>query len=145
MKTFFASIFIATALLCGVTSCDKVEDNGRFAGMWQLTEWKRLPDGQVVADRYKSIYHKEYDGIYYSVQLDLMAFNGRSQYLARFRRTADSLFIGTVYHGPKDDIVDYDALADYGVPGDGKFAIDKLTRSALVLRSDTAQLTFRKY
>ena len=125
-------------MLCGVTSCDKVEDNGSFAGMWQLTEWKHLPEGNVVADKY--------DGIYYSVQLDLMAFNGKgSQYLARFRRTADSLSIGTVYHGPKDDIVDYDALADYGVPSDGKFAIDKLTRSALVLRSDTAQLTFRKY
>ena len=137
MKKVFTIILIATALLCGVTSCDKVEDNGSFAGMWQLTEWKHLPEGNVVADKY--------DGIYYSVQLDLMAFNGRSQYLARFRRTADSLFIGTVYHGAKDDIVDYDELAKYGVPGDGKFAIDKLTRSALVLRSDTAQLTFRKF
>ena len=64
MKTFFASILIATALLFGVTSCDKVEDNGRFAGMWQLTEWKRLPDGQGVADRYKSIYHKDIAYIY---------------------------------------------------------------------------------
>ena len=137
MKKFFASILIATAVMCGVISCDKVEDNGDFAGMWQLTEWKHLPDGQIVADKY--------NGIYYSVQLDLMAFNGKSQYLARFRRTADSLFIGTVYHGPKDDIVGYEELAPYGVPSDGKFAIDKLTRSALVLRSDTAQLTFRKY
>lgn len=139
MKKVFTKILIATALVCGITSCDKVEDNGSFAGMWQLTEWKHLPDGEIVADKYSK------PALYYSVQLDLMAFNGRSQYLARFRRTADSLFIGTVYHGPKDDIVGYDELAEYGVPGDGKFAIDKLSRSSLVLRSDTAQLTFRKF
>ena len=138
MKKTFTIILIAIALLGGVTSCDKVEDNGNFAGMWQLTEWKHLPDNKVVADKY--------DGIYYSVQLDLMAFNGRgSQYIARFSLRNDSLFIGTVYHGPKDDIVGYDELARYGVPSDGKFAVGQLTRSSLVLRSDTAQLTFRKF
>ncbi|MBO4593791.1 MAG: lipocalin-like domain-containing protein [Bacteroidaceae bacterium] len=136
MKKLILYILILCPLFCFI-GCDKLETNGDFAGMWQLTEWKNLADGQIVADKH--------DGIYYSVQLDLMAFNGKDQYLARFRRTSDSLFIGTVYHGPKDDIVGYDELAKYGVPADGKFAIERLTKQALILRTDDVRLTFRKY
>ena len=138
MEKFFAKILIAATVICGFTSCDKVENNGKFAGMWQLTEWKHLPDGRIEKGKESRIY--------YCVQLDLMEFRGAgSSYLSRFRRTADSLLIGTVYHGPKDDIVGYEELAKYGVPGNGKFALDKLTSTSLVLRSDTAQLTFRKF
>jgi len=50
-----------------------------------------------------------------------------------------------VYHGSKDEIVDITELAPFGVPADGKFAIDKLSKQTLVLRSDDAVLTFRKY
>ena len=134
MKKIIFTLLLLPLLLTG---CDKMEDNGDFAGQWQLTEWKNLADGQIVADKTT--------GIYYCVQLDLMSFQYKKQYLARFRRTSDSLFIGTVYYGSKDEIVGYDQLADCGVPANGKFAIDRLTRKALVLRSDDAVLTFRKY
>ena len=138
MNKTILKFLVVSALLLFMASCDKVEDNGNFAGQWQLTEWKHLPDGKVVADKYSRIF--------YSVQLDLMEFRGSgNSYLSRFRRTADSLFIGTVYHGPKDDIVGCEELAPYGVPSDGSFAIEKLSKQALVLRTDTAQLTFRKY
>ena len=124
-------------------SCDKIDDNGDFGGMWQMTEWKRIHDGEILADKYS--------GIYWSVQLDLMQFGlnksnyNNDFYLARFKRTTDSLSLGTVYSRPNDDIVGYDVLAPYGVPDNGKFAIDKLSHSALILRSKDAVLTFRKY
>ena len=41
--------------------------------------------------------------------------------------------------------MDIEELAPFGVPADGKFAIDKLSKQALVLRTDEAVLTFRKY
>lgn len=132
----FLFVFVSNLFVC----CDKMDDNGAFGGMWQMTEWKHIPDGEILADKYS--------GIYWSVQLDLMQFGlGHTTgfFLARFKRTSDSLFIGTVYSRPNDDIVGYDAIAKYGVPNDGKFAIDKLSHSALVLRSKDAVLTFRKY
>ena len=136
MKKLF--VFMLLPIL--FVACNKMDDNGDFGGMWQMTEWKQLSDGKIVADKY--------NGIYWSVQLDLMKFGlGHSTgfYLARFKRTADSLLIGTVYLPPKDDIVGYDAVASYGVPDDGKFAIEKLSKQTLVLRSKEAVLTFRKY
>ena len=126
------------AVVGGLVFCDKVEDNGNFAGQWQLTEWKSLPDGQVKYDKYSRIY--------YCVQLDLMEFRGLGDsYLTRFHRTADSLKIGTVYHGSRDEIVGIEELAKYGVPSDGGFAIERLSKQALVLSSDTVRLTFRKF
>ena len=139
MRNSITKILLVATLLLGMGSCDKMEDNGDFAGLWYLSEWKSLPDGEIKADKYNRIF--------YAVQLDLMEFKGcgHGSYLSRFRRTADSLFIGTVYHGSKDDIVDIEELAPFGVPADGKFAIDKLSKQALVLRTDEAVLTFRKY
>lgn len=139
MRNSIIKILLVATLLLGMGSCDKMEDNGDFAGLWYLSEWKNLPDGEIKADKQNRIF--------YAVQLDLMEFKGggHGSYLSRFRRTADSLFIGTVYHGPKDDIVDIEELAPFGVPADGKFAIDKLSKQALVLRTDEAVLTFRKY
>ena len=135
MKKLF-KILLIMATLHAMGSCEKMETNGDFAGMWQLTEWKDLSDSRIVADKYSKIF--------YCVQLDLMDFRSNDSYLARFRRTADSLFIGTVYHGAGDNIVSIEELAKFGVPADGKFAIDRLNKQALVLRSDDALLTFRK-
>lgn len=133
-------LLISIICLFACTSCDKIDNNGDFGGMWQLTEWKQLPDGKIIADKY--------NGIYWSVQLDLMQFGlGHTIgfYLARFKRTPDSLVIEKVYSRPYDEIVVFDSVASYGVPADGKFAIEKLTKGALVLRSKEAVLTFRKY
>lgn len=139
MRNSITRILLVATLLLGMGSCDKMEDNGNFAGLWYLNEWKSLPDGEIKADKQNRIF--------YAVQLDLMNFRGggHGSYLSRFRRTTDSLFIGTVYHGSKDEIVDITELAPFGVPADGKFAIDKLSKQTLVLRSDDAVLTFRKY
>ena len=139
MKKTIYLILCAAVFALSMVSCDKIDDNGDFGGMWQLTEWKRLPDGQKVCDKFTK------PALFYCVQLDLMEFRRSDSHLARFSLRKDSLFIGTVYHGPKDDIVGYDELAPYGVPSDGKFAVDRLTRSTLILRSDTALLTFRKF
>lgn len=123
-------------------SCDKEDDNGRLGGLWQMKEWKAVPSGEIKAT-------KE-DRIFYSVQLDLMKFQkigdtGSDYFLSRFSHKGDSLIIGTVYSRPKDSIVSVSLLAPYGVPADGRFHIDHLSDHTLVLSSDSALLTFRKY
>ncbi len=131
-----------TILLCLVMmwSCDKADDNGALGGMWQLTEWKTVPDGNVVAT-------KE-DAIFYSVQLDLIKFSRNNDistyHLARFSHKGDSLFVGKAYARPLDKEVPHTELAKYGVPASGGFAIE-LSSKHMVLRSKEAVLKFRKY
>lgn len=135
LKTMILSCYAVTLL-----SCDKVDDNGDLGGMWQLTEWKAVPDGTVVAT-------KE-DAIFYSVQLNLMKFSRDNDlsncHLARFSHKGDSLFVGKVYARPLDKEVQVADLAKYGVPASGRFAIE-LNSKHMVLRSDEAVLKFRKY
>lgn len=135
---FLSVLAIATCLL--TISCDKVDDNGDLGGLWQLTEWKSLPDGEIKATKKQ--------GIYYAVQLDLLKLNASGNgtfYLTRFKHTRDSLIIGTIYKRPDENIVPYTELARFGVPDDGGFAIERLTSHTLILRSKEARLTFRKY
>ena len=140
MKTVFQYIIV---LLLSTTflACDKLDDNGDLGGLWQMTEWKSLPDGTIKATKQ--------DAIFYAVQLDLMKFSinydDETYHLARFKHKGNTLEIGTVYTRPDETIVPASALAKYGVPASGKFIIDKLSSSEMVLRSDDAILKFRKY
>lgn len=139
IKFRLSIILLVAAAIVNLSSCDKVDDNGRFFGMWQMKEWKALPSGEIRATKD--------DRIFYSVQLHLMQFKkiGGSQYLSRFRHKGDSLIIGTVFGGASDDTVSIARLAPFGVPADGRFHIDELSDHTLVLSSDSARLTFRKY
>lgn len=134
-------ILILVAVMFTTASCDKVDDNGDLGGMWQLTEWRALPSGEVRATKT--------DAIFYSVQLNLMKFsiyNDMDTYhLARFSHRNDSLILGKIYARPDEKEVPATELAKYGVPPSGAFAIDNLTSSSMTLRSDSAVLTFRKY
>ncbi len=132
-------LFIITALLLCLFSCENMRDrNGDLGGMWQLLEWKK--DTTVVATNE--------DGIYYHFELKLMKLQHighGNYYLARFTHTHDSLIVGEVYSQPFDSIVSINALKDFGVPEDGKFHIDALSDSHMVLSSDEGTMMFRKY
>ena len=138
IKYIYIIVCVCCVMVC--VSCDKVDDNGDLGGLWQMTEWKTVPGGNVVAT-------KE-DAIFYAVQLDLMKFsinNDVSTYhLARFSHRGDSLFIGKVYARPFDTEVPISELSKYGVPASGGFAIE-LGSKNMVLRSEEAVLRFRKY
>lgn len=124
-----------------LASCDKVDDNGNLGGMWQLTEWKNVSDGSIVATKT--------DAIFYSVQLDLMKLSRNNDistyHLARFSHKGDSLFVLKAYSRPLDQEVPLTELSKYGVPATGAFAVDKLSSSEMVLRSKESVLRFRKY
>lgn len=123
-------------------SCEnRHETNGEFAGMWQMTQWRQNETGKILAT--------QADGIYYCVQLSLMKFqfagHVNDYYLAQFTHTKDSLIINKVYNYPADTICPISVLSKYAVPDDGKFHIEILNSSNMVLSSKESTLTFRKY
>ena len=118
---------LAFAGLAGVSSCEKMDDNGDLGGNWQLVSWERLSDGSLVATNA--------DSIFYTFQGKLMKTQRMSQpdfFLATFRTTTDSLVAPS-------------ALSAYGVSPSGRFHFDHLSSSRLVLSTETSRLTFRKY
>lgn len=136
----FLRVTILIYALCIAVSCDKMDKNGKFDGTWQLKEWTENKSGNILATNE--------DAIYYYVKLDLMKFrivNREPTYLARFKLTDDSLFIGEVYMSPFDSIVDRSYLKQFGVLEDGKFRVEKLTNATMILSNDLYRLSFRKY
>lgn len=133
-------IFVFSILLIATVSCEKADCNGDLDGMWQLTSWTRLGNGQEVANKYSSIF--------WHFKLNLMKFEKKNTsffYLARFQHKEDSLFIGEVHQTPFDSIVSLDSLASYGVEGKGRFKVEALDGKHMVLRDENNRLAFRKY
>lgn len=131
---------LAFAGLAGVSSCEKMDDNGDLGGNWQLVSWERLSDGSLVATNA--------DSIFYTIQGKLMKTQRMSQpdfFLATFRTTTDSLVMLNIYASPYDSLVAPSALSAYGVSPSGRFHFDHLSSSRLVLSTETSRLTFRKY
>ncbi len=123
------------------TACEsKWDENGDLDGMWQLTEWRDRTSGMVLKTNA--------DSVYYCVQLKLIKFQNMAQqfyYLCYFTQTPDSLIIGKVTTWPTNEEKAFTELAPYGVPANGRFHIDALSRKHMRLSSDDAFLTFRKY
>lgn len=124
------------------TACEtKYDANGDLDGMWQMLQWQDKASGQVVADKH--------DGIYYCVQLKLMKFVKKDApmdyYLAYFTHTRDSLVLGKIVYYPNDSVCQPDALQRFGVPADGRFRVNALSKDRMVLSTDNTELTFRKY
>ncbi len=126
-------------MLACLLACDNKRDtNGDLGGMWQLTEWMQCDTVRATNE----------DGIYYHFQLQLMKLQhiGHGHYyLARFTHMGDSLIVGEVYSQPFDSIVSISNLKDFGVPDDGRFHVDALTDSRMILSSGEGTMTFRKY
>lgn len=123
-----------------VSSCGKLEDNGDFAGAWQLTSWQDKTADTLVADKSSRIY------LYVSRELiRLQNLNELQYYLCTFHRTADSLYLDQVFASPYDSIVPYDSIARYGVSPTGRFRVNALTSDRLVLENEQSVLSYKKY
>ena len=143
MKRFIRALTLLSALLF-FKGCENYHETaGDFAGMWQMTQWRDNATGDILPT--------SADGIYFCVQRQLMKFQCQSDlkryYLTTYTRTHESIQLGVILEYPVDTIVtDYTLLnANYAVPVDGKFQIDLLDRNHLILSTDAATLTFRKY
>ncbi|MCI6823646.1 MAG: lipocalin-like domain-containing protein [Bacteroidales bacterium] len=147
--------FLLLFVFAAFASCAKMDDNGDLGGQWQLTEWRDKATGEIKATNET--------GIYYAFQLDLMQFRRIDKgyyYLARFYNRGDSLLLGDIYSWGKElaeteegvgngtmekKAAPAELTEDFGVSPDGKFAIETLNSSTLVLSNGQALLKFRKY
>lgn len=132
---------VCTLAVC-VMSCDKTDENGLLDGNWQMTEW-RTADGSTIIATNHTLH------LYYTVKLNLLKlqiYGEEPTYvLAYFRHTADSLIVTQAFSRPYDDNLPIDSLSIYGCPPDGRFRITALNHSTLMLQSQDAILSFRKY
>ena len=121
------SIFI---LLCltALTSCQKEDQNGDLGGFWKLQLIELTDNDSVINTREKSRF--------WAVQLDLIQIGSGK---GRFQHIKDSLYIQmiTMPHSPNN----------YGFfnPKDERFGVLHLDRNGMILRSNKATLTFKKF
>ncbi|MDR1918074.1 MAG: lipocalin-like domain-containing protein [Tannerellaceae bacterium] len=129
-------------LLMLFASCNKAFINGKLDGMWQLMEIDKSEGERIDAKA---------DRIYYSVQLQLISLRqaGKGQFIGRFVHRGDSLWIHDLrIYGVKeeDKLATKEHLAPFGFNGiSERFAVEELSRSRMVLRSEYATLSFRKF
>ena len=127
-------------LTAAFTSCTKEDNNGDLGGNWQLLCWQSLPDGATTATNA--------DGIYYTIHhstLRLRRLDLADTYLASFAVRGDSLVLDRVFLSPFDEPATPSDLAPFGFAATGRMHIVSLSSDRLVLQSDAARLTFRKY
>lgn len=149
---------IVAALI--ISSCEDFhENNGDFGGMWQLVEWRTIRPSTGELD---SIAATQQDGIYYSVHQELIQFTQipatsasvggdyrdwtqfYHMHYAYFHRTSKTLTIYNVVdqnNTPKNISI----LAHVGVPTNGEFQIDHLSKKHMTLCYEGNILYFRKY
>ncbi|MCD8301805.1 MAG: lipocalin-like domain-containing protein [Prevotellaceae bacterium] len=133
------AIIIVAVLACMLSCENKRDTNGDLGGMWQLTEWRDTADSLIATNE---------DGFYYHFQLQLMKIQHMGDgtyYLARFTHTADSLIVNEIYNRPDEEVVSLSDMKAYGIPADGRFHVDALSDSHMVLSGSEGTLVFRKY
>lgn len=134
--------FIVLLLIVSLSGCSKMPINGQLDGLWHLTS--RTDKNGATTDT-------KADRIYYAFQLHLMGlqWEGDIRYLGRFEQTPDSLFVSDFrldIWGDNSQTAQEGELDKWGIPGTAeRFGIEELTRSRLILRSETTTLTFRKF
>ena len=139
---------IAASAIVALASCElETHDNGKLDGFWHLTQIDTLTTGGIknVSD----------DKLFWSVQSLLLELSDRSaidnpKYIFRFSNRSDSLLL---YNARLSDrrqgdpaLESVEPLQQYGVNSlDEKFAVEALTGSKMILKSDTVRLRFTKF
>lgn len=132
-------------------SCDKLPENGKLDGWWQVTEVQFARNGV-----YDSIVPMKDRKIFWAVQLKLISITGisngtTSETLCRFHYSGDRLQLTEMYvhHRDRDDrITDsaFDKLKDTGIDSNqADFTIEALDSKHMQLKSDFARIVFRKF
>lgn len=124
-------------LILFFVSCGKMPINGDLDGRWQLMRIDRHEDEMQVYPEYT----------YYDVSLHLMELKRKADkeevglfgLRARFRQTDDSLHIKMIRCKAAQ-------MPPYGMNDTIQhFAVEKLDSKKMILNSDYARLTFRKF
>lgn len=115
-------------ILISTLSCQKEDKNGDLDGFWKLQEIAK-DDGDIC--------NTKEENLFWRVQLDLIQIGNC---FGRFQHTSDSLFIQMIDVSGR-------TLIDYGIykAEDERFAVEQLGKKSMVLKSNYARLSFRKF
>lgn len=110
------------------TSCQKEDDNGDLGGFWKLQQIELSENDSIINTRGESRF--------WAVQLDLIEIGGVK---GRFQHVGDSLFVQM--------ITQTSGLEGFGLynPKDERFKVLHLDRNGMVLQSNKATLTLKKF
>ena len=143
-------IILALIIATSLTACDNYLINGHLDGMWQLQTIERSPDNIIrnEGDLFYSFQrHTVLIGDYNNPN-ELVGHLKDEQYVSLFEHIGDSLIIGEfhLYYKRENQPYDTTRLKRFGVyDKQTTFHIEELNAKHLVLRSDSALLTLRKY
>lgn len=163
MKFSHISLYIIGLLtsIVGITSCDKMDDNGPFEGYWLLMDYdgydgNRAGDlsseslvtegGQLMQD----LGAQTKEVITWSVRNQLIQIRNQTlgvQHYCHFSRTAHELTLLDAYFndGSNDTKMELTEMPEnLCIPADGKFDIVSLTSKTMVLKAGNVTMTFRK-
>lgn len=132
-------------------ACDKMPENGDLDGQWQMTSIKHLDHDAPSTLKLKG-------KVYWNFQLKLLSIytpdephdQGSNYTFCRFQVKGDSLHITDSYVHSMNIDIKLDETATYldvvGLHNNREsYAIQTLTDSRMVLRSDYHELEFRKW
>ena len=133
------------------TACDSYLINGDLDGMWQLQTIERNTPDTIIQNEGDLFYsfqrHTVLIGDYCNPD-ELVGHLKDEQYVSLFEYEGDSLMIDEfhLYYKREDQPYDTTRLRRFGIyDKHTAFHIEELTAKRLVLRSDSALLTLRKY
>ncbi len=150
------NIFLSLIAVLLFSACDKLPENGDLDGMWQLMTVEKTGES---AENVKA------KKLFYSFQLDLVQFNdatmpyGTPFCYAYFKHKGNTMYFHTLCkpsmnESEKDDNVPFtreeieveQVMAPWGIYSlTPRFEVLKLNSNAMILQSDYAILTFRKF
>ena len=118
-------------LLCAsvFTSCQKADDNGDLGGWWKLTRIEETQNDTII--------DKSQEDRFWAIQLRMITTNNGGK--GRFQHTGDSLFVQMIQKPSNGK-----AVGLY-TPENERFGVNKLTNKSMILQSDSAILTLRKF
>ncbi|MBE6292991.1 MAG: hypothetical protein E7091_11395 [Bacteroidales bacterium] len=151
MKKHIRHLSAIVLIMVLATACESYLINGHLDGMWQLQTVERNNPDTTIRNQGDLFYsfqrHTVLIGDYNNPD-ELVGHLKSEQYVSLFDYTGDSITMGEfhLYYGREDQPYDTTRLKRFGLYNkQTTFHIEELTASRLVLRSDSALITLRKY
>lgn len=142
---------LALLIVASFTACDSYLINGHLDGMWQLQTIERNNPDTIIRNEGDLFYSFQRHTLIigdYNNPNELVGHLKDEQYVSLFEYERDSLIIGEFHLYYKRENLPYDTtrLKRFGIyDKHTAFHIEELTAKRLVLRSDSALITMRKY
>ncbi len=133
-------ILLFILFMLGISSCDKAPINGKLDGRWQLMTIE-YTNGKI----------EECNRIYYSIQLHLVEISAKGgnggTHIGRFSYKGDEVTMSEFRHrGDEEKLTTLNELKPFGLnQAINHLKVEKATGKKLILKSDYARLTFRKF